>query len=718
MIVKFIKRLKLPLYTFFVLLVVISVYRSWFSLKINDSGDMGLSDWRIEQQSGDVITWSWQGTGRPVFSELWNHFYFAVPITLGKYLSVAPGSIRFFGFILPLLVAGYLMSWWFSGVILRDIRFRAFTVMLIMTNTYVLMLGGGGQFSTMMACFLAFGILALQVKIDQGLCRLNNPVQDSLPEKISNYRLSLFRLSMISGILFSVQAGSDIRVTYMTFILCLFHGVTLLSTQKIPSPAAVYVVFHFLLSCLLPMVIAAGLHSYWLLPILANRISPTAELTSVYTSLISVKYFSFADFSHALSLLHPNWPENIFGKVYFMQPEFIVIPIIAFCALLTGQKNNTSKILVRYRIAFFTLTALAGAFLAKGTNPPFGEIYLWLFKNVPGFVMFRDPSKWYLLTLVGYAVLIPVALDGIYSTFCPDRENRFSARLPVVTGGIFLTLWILTIRQAYTGDLKGTYDTHVTPTEYLKLSQFVSEDRDFFRTFWVPSVHRFGYASDMHPAISGMQITGETSASGVIRWMNNPESQLQLARWGVRYIIIPEDSTGEIFLNDRKYDHKLYNQTVTGISGLTWLNPIPGWEKVRIFATPGRMPHFWIEFEDEFITDLQIRRVNPTEYRVKILPDTPGHRLVFSESFDNGWAAKYGDNIIYPERTYDGLNSFAIPVNKPAEITVKYLPQLMVSSGIIVSICVMITVAVAIAGSFWYQVSIDRRNNHKFKPSG
>ena len=37
---------------------------------------------------------------------------------------------------------------------------------------------------------------------------------------------------------------------------------------------------------------------------------------------------------HALSLLHPNWPENLFGKVYFLQPEFLILPILAFSAFL------------------------------------------------------------------------------------------------------------------------------------------------------------------------------------------------------------------------------------------------------------------------------------------------------------------------------------------------------------------------------------------------
>ncbi len=50
-------------------------------------------------------------------------------------------------------------------------------------------------------------------------------------------------------------------------------------------------------------------------------------------------FLSFADFSHTLAFLHPNWPENLFGKVYFLQPEFLLLPVIAFSALFFVKPN-------------------------------------------------------------------------------------------------------------------------------------------------------------------------------------------------------------------------------------------------------------------------------------------------------------------------------------------------------------------------------------------
>ncbi|MEK9184848.1 MAG: hypothetical protein AAB866_01630, partial [Patescibacteria group bacterium] len=47
---------------------------------------------------------------------------------------------------------------------------------------------------------------------------------------------------------------------------------------------------------------------------------------------------------------------------------------------------------------------------AKQPFPPFGQINVWLFQHFPGMIMFRDPTKWYVLTAVSYAILIPFSL--------------------------------------------------------------------------------------------------------------------------------------------------------------------------------------------------------------------------------------------------------------------------------------------------------------------
>ena len=80
--------------------------------------------------------------------------------------------------------------------------------------------------------------------------------------------------------------------------------------------------------------IAVLLNLYWVLPLLMLKENTLDALGSAYTTVGALRFFSFADFSHSLSLLHPNWPENLFGKTYFLQPEFLLLPMLAFSSLL------------------------------------------------------------------------------------------------------------------------------------------------------------------------------------------------------------------------------------------------------------------------------------------------------------------------------------------------------------------------------------------------
>jgi len=87
---------------------------------------------------------------------------------------------------------------------------------------------------------------------------------------------------------------------------------------------------------------------------------------------------------------------------YFSSITFLTyIPIIlALLGLIFSSVKKTKKIL-----PWFFLS-LAGLFLTKGANPPMGDLYLFLYKYLPGFWIFREPyAKFTLLSLIGISVL-------------------------------------------------------------------------------------------------------------------------------------------------------------------------------------------------------------------------------------------------------------------------------------------------------------------------
>lgn len=262
---------------------------------------------------------------------------------------------------------------------------------------------------------------------------------------------------------------------------------------------------------IVPVLVTIIIHTYWWVPLLKN---PTILGTQFQEATSSaVKYLSFASFSNAISFTHPNWPENIFGKVYFQRPEFLIIPIIAFATFRINK--------------YFALLVLVGAFLAKGTNEPFGGIYLWLFNNIPGFSLFRDPTKFYLLIALGYSVLISRIKKPIFQI-------------------AFLLFWAFTIREAITGKLTGTFQPVKVPKEYYELTND--------RVAWYPKKSRFSFSGNDFVSLDN-----------------------------VRYIAVPVDVRGEIFVTDRMYDESKRQDAIAFVATMSGLRRVDEYKDLAVF---------------------------------------------------------------------------------------------------------------------------------------
>lgn len=671
-------------------ILIVAIFKSWF---INSQIIGG--DWpyffKETLQGFSPVPFSWRPIsgnglgGQILFFSLDSYLYFIVTVFVNS-LRIPWEIIYkvfFFGFflVLSLFSSSYLLKACFTKI--RDWQVLVGSVIYV-ANTYILMLVGGGQ----MGIAMSYSILPLVL---YSFIKLNENIK--------------LKYSVLFGILFGILVMFDLRIAY---IMLLALGIYFLFNikQLIFGKDLKEIVVNISYIFIIPFAVSGLLHAFWILPLLVFHQNPAQSFGAVFTSTDAVKFFSFAKFEDAISLLHPNWPENIFGKVGFMKPEFLLLPILAYSSLFFISKTKDQG--TKNYILFFAILGLLGAFLAKGANEPFGGVYLWLFDNFPGFIMFRDPTKWYTLVAISYSILIPFTVWKIYEWLKTYSKFsifnfQFSIKSKIFNSqNLFLLLLIsyllFLIRPGLLGQLSGTFKATTIPNEYIRLEQFLSSQNSFSRTLWVPTLQRFGYYSNLHPAIPAQNLFKTVENTEIIKKMNTQETELFLQEAGVKYVIVPYDSQGEIYLKDRKYNNEIYQKTINEVNKIPYLKQVNGFGKIAVFEVHppagGPKDHFYIKDLRPKIDDQSIKYkyISPVEYKLEVKNAKIGDKIIFSENYDASWMARDRNTKFYDwlnligSNPYNRLfNSFTLRKSGDYSLIVYYYPQILVNIGIIVS---------------------------------
>ncbi|OGH18874.1 MAG: hypothetical protein A3F31_04845 [Candidatus Levybacteria bacterium RIFCSPHIGHO2_12_FULL_38_12] len=464
----------------------------------------------------------------PDVHNLWLGLYYQIPTKiLVQYFGIpwefAERLLWFWPFLLVSIVSSYCLTRSWIGVL------------IYVTNTYILMVVGGGQMGVALAYALA--PLVLKLFLDG---------REIVPFAISFGILTMF----------------DPRIAYILVVAILAYIFVLKKITK-------------LISLLFSILTSIAINSFWIFPFLTGK--ATIPLKN-FDSLEGFRFYSFTDFSHTIALLHPNWPENLFGKAYFLQPEFIVIPIVAFASLLFLDKEQREK---KIMLLYVSILGILGAFLAKGASEPFSFINTFAFTSIPGMSLFRDATKWYVLTVLSYSILIPYTVNSIQTWLNSKLQLKIQKiqLLPL----LFIIFWIFTIRQAVFHRLGGTFVTHTVPKEYVELKDYLISQPDSFKTLWVPARQRYGFSSKKIEAISAENIFKTNDLDKILFSLNSGKGREIMNDNNIIFVIVPLDSQKELFITDRKYDEMKYQKSIDLLDSLSWLNQTRRFGKIAVF---------------------------------------------------------------------------------------------------------------------------------------
>lgn len=664
--------------------VLFFVFRDWFSSLLLTSTDFHYPFfYSYDTVSLFPYVWDLQrnaGMGGFYGIFLWDHFLVMLPIgILGKVFHLDWRIVERLVFFFPFLFYSLLSTFLLGQKILKDRTYALLAALLYTENSYILMIVAGGQ----MQIALAYGLLPL------AFFQFFR-VSEKISERVANY----YQQAVILGVVLAIQGMYDVRITYITIVgmafYALIHFLIRRSVGKVQGGRI------FLGFCV-TIGIFALLHLFWVIPSILHGTTSIDTLGSAFSTTEAVKFFSFAKFENSFSLLHPNWPHNIFGRVDFFNPLFLIFPLFAFASIFFLSKKQTAKE-ERITVLFFALLGLLGVFLAKGANDPLAGVYLWLFHNMPGFSLFRDASKWYGLIALSYAILISYSLYQI-STFVKTYREKsvpfvsknavFLSKIIVILSLFFL---LLPLFPAISGQISGTLKGKNPPEAYQQLANFLINEKSFGRVLWIPNPSRFAYYSVMHPEVPAEEFFHVTSLDETLSILKRPSTEVVLRQSSVRYVILPFDSEKEIFLTDRKYDPQKYLDTDKKLLSIPWLHKTRTFGNMHVFEISGSKDRFW---ESEGGSKISWQMISPTHYKINTEHDKISGRVAFSETFDANWVARV-NGITIPSRLYKGqLNSFVIPLTNET-VDISFSPQGWEKIALLVSGCALCLVIISL----------------------
>jgi hypothetical protein len=186
------------------------------------------------------------------------------------------------------------------------------------------------------------------------------------------------------------------------------------------------------------------------------------------------------------------------------------------------------------------------------------------------------------LIALSYSVIIPFSLKKI-----SEKINTVLKVFKVesILFVLFLLIWGFLIRESFLGQLSGTFKPHQVPQSYRELKGYLVSDQANGAVLWFPSTSPFSFYSQNHPAIDSSAVFGNVAPSAISSFLESAKAKQLLKKENVKYIVVPQDSEGKLFVEDRKYSEKEYQNTVKSLEKIPYLMVAKEFGKIVVFRT-------------------------------------------------------------------------------------------------------------------------------------
>jgi hypothetical protein len=677
-------------------IVAIVVFRRWISFDIFSSGDWGYYQSKTLQEYTFPTVWKSNfGTGS-VDMVIWRAPYNLAQGLLA-YFNLDQNVTEKFVMILPAILIGNLSIYLMLKSIFKSWKAAIVGAFVFNYNTYYFV---SGSAYLLYAAGTVF-VLSLYFYM-QGI--LNRK----------------YWYSILSSILLFLSGSYDLRVSYIGVSVIIFYAFFDLLVKKNVYKENFRSKLVFLGSFL---GVFLTLNLYWVIALASSSFLTTNKIFS--RSLFGNEFMNILN---ALTLQHPFWNGTTLSifDVQKIIPYFWIYPILACIGFYRGIKNHY--------VVFFSYVCIIGIFLTKQVGEPFGTIYYWLFYHFPGFNAFREATKFYLLIILGYSVLIGSLIDWLdQQSTNVSLYRKYLANIAIIIISIIL-LWC-TI-PILTGSIESVYTPKQKPTDYDTVNDFMENDEEYFRTLWVPSHSRWSVFTNRHPIISGVEalnsewssIIGQldidkySDGALVLYVLTQPNAAQLLSDMSVKYVVIPASNpqNDNDFFRNYSINKEEYESVLDSMVFLRRLNI--GMKDIIVYKTTSFQPHFYIEDHNKktggnlISSTMSVLKDNQYEYRIKAYHLHDTETLKFAETYHPAWKMHIGASswisLLFDRRYFisdtnhfrdqSGMNGYRLDINDICQdkskctlnadggydmnIQIYFLPQLYLFGGISISL--------------------------------
>ncbi|MBW7953769.1 MAG: hypothetical protein QY330_02695 [Candidatus Dojkabacteria bacterium] len=279
---------------------------------------------------------------------------------------------------------------------------------------------------------------------------------------------------------------------------------------------------------------------FWLIPIITTpqeQILASGQADSVW-----VERLSYQELSHALTLSHPFFSQE--GISYFsanpVSPFAIILSVFIIFGVIKAVKKDKKTVFVLLGIL------LIGSFFVKGANEPFGSVYIWMFENIPGFTMFREPQKFYVLSALPYSLLLGYGVVR-FASFLSELNLRKQKQLKLISYSLFLLIYFMILLPVFSGKIEGNLKARELPEYSHRIEEIIANNKDFYRVLWIPQVTSSAFRSDSNPrldfnvAISELVGSDNYNSASIYEYVTSNQFQYILSSMSVKYIVFAND---------------------------------------------------------------------------------------------------------------------------------------------------------------------------------